>query len=309
VSGSSESTVRFANAGTLFSQYDPDILWTGTEVVVAWTDDADLATGPDVKYRRFDEDLNPIDATDQVLGGTIGNEGKVSLIKYKTEWAAAWRVGVGEAGLEQIAVKAGVNTWLTQPALPGPAEDHPTPLELDGNHLFVLYVVNGDNDLSGVANFPKGAFALLDTAAPGDVVAYVSPDNPGGFNIPTDQHAVARVPNGMDPPRIYHSFRIPSAGEKRDELYYQDVAWTPPDAVEGGEWLPFVLPQSGPEGEPGDQRHVGLAATPLAPEGAVVAAYETYLAADRETQGEPDVMVQLMPVPFGVQGADAGGGS
>src|SRR5262249_53792804 len=40
-----------------FSQQNPDLLWTGMELVAAWEDDADPVNGPDLRYRTFDADL------------------------------------------------------------------------------------------------------------------------------------------------------------------------------------------------------------------------------------------------------------
>jgi hypothetical protein len=49
-----------ANAQTEFSQLNPDMLWTGSELVVVWEDYSDAVSGPDLRYRRFDQNLQPL---------------------------------------------------------------------------------------------------------------------------------------------------------------------------------------------------------------------------------------------------------
>ena len=49
-------------------QQDADVLWTGKEVVVAWTD------SQDVRYRRFSSTLSPLE-DEQNLGATAAAEG------------------------------------------------------------------------------------------------------------------------------------------------------------------------------------------------------------------------------------------
>ena len=63
------STVRavvHANAVTVGSQYDADIVFVNGQLVVAWTDTSDAANGPDVRYRAFDAaTLAPLTTIDQ----------------------------------------------------------------------------------------------------------------------------------------------------------------------------------------------------------------------------------------------------
>ena len=112
-----------ANTTTDFSQYDPDILWTGSELVVAWVDDSDATTGPDLRFRTFDASLNPTSG-EQTLAATADAEADVALAGFAGTWAAAWRDDT--AGLETIQVQAGATRWTVGPAfLPGPAEASP----------------------------------------------------------------------------------------------------------------------------------------------------------------------------------------
>jgi cysteine-rich repeat protein len=76
------------NQITSSSQYDVDIVWTGSELVMAWTD---LSVFPgDIRYRTFDSTLSPTSA-EQTLAGTSAGEGTVSLSVHNGAFAAAWR--------------------------------------------------------------------------------------------------------------------------------------------------------------------------------------------------------------------------
>ncbi|MGH8310258.1 MAG: hypothetical protein ACRETX_10765, partial [Steroidobacteraceae bacterium] len=60
------------------------MLWTGTELIVAWTD------AGDVSCRRFSAALKPLD--DEVaLASTAASEGNVILAPFGGSWAAVWR--------------------------------------------------------------------------------------------------------------------------------------------------------------------------------------------------------------------------
>ena len=48
-----------ANVTLSFSQFDPDIVWTGSQLVVAWVDTSNAATEPDLMFRTFDSSFNP----------------------------------------------------------------------------------------------------------------------------------------------------------------------------------------------------------------------------------------------------------
>jgi hypothetical protein len=158
----------FANVGTSFSQYDPDVLFSGSTLVVAWVDDTNVATAPDIYYRTFDAALNPTSG-DLPLATTGDSEGDVVLAPFAGSWAAAWRDD--SAGLETIEVFAGGATSTIGPAfLPGPVASKPAMTALDATHLLVVYTVGVEAGDSGVASDSQLAFAVVDTATPGVVV-------------------------------------------------------------------------------------------------------------------------------------------
>ena len=93
-----------ANTTTAFSQYDADVLWTGTELIVAWADTSNGQTGPDLRYRTFDATLTPT-SSEQTLAGSSAVEEGVALTAFAGSWAAAWREA--QNGFETLRVHAG----------------------------------------------------------------------------------------------------------------------------------------------------------------------------------------------------------
>src|SRR5690606_14224127 len=82
-------TVRYANESTIGAQSDADLLWTDDGLVATWVDTSDPATGPDVRYRVFDKDLNPQEG-ERSLGDSPLPEGPATLTRAGGEsaWAA-----------------------------------------------------------------------------------------------------------------------------------------------------------------------------------------------------------------------------
>jgi cysteine-rich repeat protein len=286
------SPVRFANAGTSFNQYDPDVLWTGTELVVAWADDSDGTTGPDIRYRRFDAALNPIDPVDQTLAATSAVEGRVSLAPFSSGWAAAWRAGSSVDGKERVVVRSNGIEWRTPLAFSPTPDNLPALAELDATHLLVSFTTTSDPDAVGFPTFPSVNLSVVNTAAPGDVLSVPVQDgvDPGTYD---DQTSLVRVGT-----RVVLGLRI-YVNDYNDEILLKELPWNPavdPNMVNRSvapHWLieeaPFYL---------GDQRHPALAASPLAPQGALVVAWDSHAAPDGVAQAEPDVLAKLLPLPF-----------
>jgi hypothetical protein len=102
---STARAIVHANAVTVGSQYDADVVFANGQIVVAWTDTSDAANGPDVRYRLFDSGtLAPLTTIDQTLASTADPEGAASLTTFAGSWAAAWRqAGVGGETLHVVA--------------------------------------------------------------------------------------------------------------------------------------------------------------------------------------------------------------
>ena len=272
-----------ANKTTVFSQSDPDVLWTGTELVVAWVDDSDAVKGPDLRYRAFDAAINPKSTSDQTLADSANAEANVALGMFGSTWAAAWRATTS-TGSETLEAKSGTTTWSVGPHAPPGTEDKPALAELDALTLLVVFTV-GDNG-SGAGSKLRGA--LLSPSAPGGTAAIA---------LDTGLTAAQSHPNAVRVgSRIYLSWRgaAASGDPKAEELWLREVLWNGSTITLG---TPLRLPRWDSHTS-GDQRFPAFAASPLAPEGALVTAWDDYGLVFGKDEGAPDVVVELIPVPI-----------
>ena len=272
-----------ANKTTVFSQSDPDVLWTGTELVVAWVDDSDAVKGPDLRYRAFDAAINPKSTSDQTLADSANAEAHVALGMFGSTWAAAWRATTS-TGSETLEAKSGTTTWSVGPHAPPGTEDKPALAELDALTLLVVFTV-GDNG-SGAGSKLRGA--LLSPSAPGGTAAIA---------LDTGLTAAQSHPNAVRVgSRIYLSWRgaAASGDPKAEELWLREVLWNGSTITLG---TPLRLPRWDSHTS-GDQRFPAFAASPLAPEGALVTAWDDYGLVFGKDEGAPDVVVELIPVPI-----------
>jgi len=178
--GATLSALQFANSGTRFSQYDPDVLAVGDSLVVAWTDSADSDTAPDVRYRVFSSDSAGLtaQAVDQTLSATSAFEGNVALAPFGASWAAAWRASTSD-GHETIEIRdnASGTRWSVGPHLPSESADHPALADLGNGRLLVLYTVATDPGMTGTANVGKLRAALLGPAQASVTAVDVTPSS------------------------------------------------------------------------------------------------------------------------------------
>jgi hypothetical protein len=157
---------HFANTVSLGVQRDADIVFTGSQVVVAWVDESNAATGADLKLRTFDAALKPT-SDEQPLAVSADSESDVTLAAFAGSYAAAWRSSAG--GVETVHVRAGGNEWPFALAAAGPAGDRPALVELDATHLLLTYSEGGALDSSDSSHLRA---ALIDTAAVGPVLPF-----------------------------------------------------------------------------------------------------------------------------------------
>jgi len=75
---------KIANVTIAFAQFDPDILWTGSQVVVAWVDTSNVQTGLDIRYRTYSGQLVPTSG-ELTLAGTPVNEADVALATFNND--------------------------------------------------------------------------------------------------------------------------------------------------------------------------------------------------------------------------------
>lgn len=258
-------------------QQDVDVLWTGSELIVAWTDLLD------VKYRRFDASLRPLEG-ERALGDTSAIESSVALAAFGDAWAAAMRVN--EEGLERIRVRAGARSWITQPEPLGPRGDRPALVALDDQHLLLLYTIGTDPLGSGSATLGRLRASVLSASAPGSVnsvpwLPLSAPDAPG---VAQQRPSAMRVGE-----RIYVAWQSASMDEPAPGVraFLSEVEFD----AETGELiqhdertLPLAAAPSGSQANP------RLGASALFPEGALITVWEDANA--------PVLQLDFRPSPF-----------
>jgi hypothetical protein len=152
---SEPNSLRFANQNTHATQQAADMLWTGTELVVAWQDTDNALTGPDLKYRVFDDNLVPL-THELTLADSAGPDGNVALAKLNGGFAASWRQG-NDDGLENVKVFVDGEVFTTEAHLPAADTDKPALAEIEPGLLLVVYIVGTDPSTSGVAHVGRSA--------------------------------------------------------------------------------------------------------------------------------------------------------
>jgi hypothetical protein len=288
-----------ANTTTAYAQSDADIVWTGSQVVVAWADTSNAATGPDLRFRTFDANLAPTSA-EQTLAATADVEGDVTLAPFEGSWAAAWRddtVG-GGSGFEQIRVHTGGTDWTVGPAFLPPSVAGKIALaELDSSHLLVVYPVGIDPGDTGVPNAgSKLQFAVVNFAQPGAVSGADLPINTAAEGSAAGlSHA---YPNAVRVGSTAYLawWTAAAAGDPNgEELWLQPVGWNGVAVNWDAAALP--LPRSRAH-QAGDQRMPALAASGLAPSGALVTAWNDLGKGFGGGEGNGDTAVTVQPLPL-----------
>jgi cysteine-rich repeat protein len=214
-----------ANANTAFSQRAPDVVFDGNELVVAWVDDSDPVTGPDLRYRLFDADLSP-KSDDLTLAATGAVESGVALAAFGGTWAAAWRSG--SAGMETIEVQSGASHWSVGPFLPAGVNDRPALQFVDATHLALAFTEGTDPSASGTANTPRLYGAIVDAAYPGATLPFpVAPTVEPYASTPTLSQTEPDLAVFADRLTVaWRSSTVPGNAQA-DELWTRELKWSP----------------------------------------------------------------------------------
>jgi hypothetical protein len=256
------------------------LLWTGDRLIVAWTDLLDL------KWRAFDQSLSPLN-DEQKLATSGAIESSVALARVRNGWGAAFRAG--DRGLETIEVRAEGVAWSTPPELPGPTGDRPTLVELDSEHLLVLFTIGTDQ------NVGRLRAALLSFSAPGPVTSAVFARElePYAADATLTMRRPSAVRAGDD---VYVAWEGESENSDplADEVFLARVRRDPQGASQLSEELLFRLPHD--SARTGPQRNARVATSPLFPGGALITTWED------ESRNPPragaELMLDFRPVPF-----------
>lgn len=290
-----------ANAGHEFSQRNPDMIWTGSQLVVAWEDYANPETGPDIRYRLFDANLNALSG-DQTLAEGGRPEGAVSLAPFAGGWAAAYREEAGgqfaSAGKENVVVRVGTKTFRIGAFPGGPMTDRPALSELDSTHLLVVVSVGTDPAMSGVYNVPRLRYAVVDTeSTTTPVLQALDPMDDLYTSDALVSHSSPALAHAEDGSYLAWRSEARPGDADGDQVWMKRVSWNPmatPPRLDVGE--PELLIPRDCEGSVGHQQAPALAPVPLPPHGALAFAWDDYGHTQGAGTGDPDVAIHYAPV-------------
>jgi hypothetical protein len=287
--------LQAANAGAEFSQLNPDMIWTGKQLVIAWEDYSDAFNGPDLRYRTFDADLNPT-SNDLTLAASDLPEAAVALATFEGAWAAAYREGTVD-GKETIVVKVGEDSFRIGPNYGGPLDDRPALVGLDETHWLVVFAAGTVAIGSDVYDLPRLRYAVVDTAsaAPPAIHALDPMDDvfTSNYQIAQLTPSVVAAAEGA-----YLAWRSEarSGDASGDQIWLKYLRWAShgvSSQLHGDE--PELLIPRTCDGSVGDQRAPALARTQLPPGDALAIAWTDYGRTLGGGAGEPDVVVHYAP--------------
>jgi hypothetical protein len=288
-----------ANGGHEFSQLNPDMVWTGSQLVVAWEDYADAANGPDLRYRLFDADLNPL-SDDTALAASALPEAAVALTAFNDGWAASYREGTVD-GKENVVVWAANKTFRLGPVLGGPLDDRPALVALDATRLLLVFSAGTDPNATGVYNVPRLRYSIIDTtSALAPTFQSLDPLN----DLLTSNTQIAQLSpsaaQGPDPGTdgVYVAWRSEGrpGDAAGDQIWLKYLSWTATLESKLSLGEPERLIPRVAESTIGDQRRPELANVALPPSGAVAIAWDDYSHSQGSDAGDPDVAVHYAPL-------------
>ena len=210
---------RWANSTLAGAQRDADLLWTGTELVAAWTD------GLSVKSRRFSAELVP--TTDEQTLSTELFAGDVVLARHEDGWAAAFREPAPTDGEQITVVLDDATRFVVGPFAAGPNDERPALVSLDSDHLLLAF----DATIEGTSRM---SIAVLDRSAPLQVAPpALEPSTP-----PYDSHSELsqRRPSltrGENQVFLAWETSSPLDDTGGEELFLRELSWSAsmPDGV------------------------------------------------------------------------------
>ena len=271
-----------ANESADFNQVLLDMIWTGSELVVAWFDDAALGGMGDIKIRTFDANLSPT-SSDLPLASTAATETSAVLTPLVGGWAAAW-LAFQDASVS-VEAKAGSTTWSTGPLGAGAVVDRPAIVALDDTHLLLVYAVS-----SSTTDPVQLQAAILDTATPGSVVPFaILPSASGALGADAGDPSLTRVGE-----RVYLSWRSTMGAflNLPGDVWLKELSVGPTPGIVDTSLPEIPLPRS-PEHRTGAQDAPVLALVQPGMSQNLVAAWQ-----DHGTSGSSRILIESMPTPI-----------
>jgi hypothetical protein len=292
--------VRYVSEPSFASQQHADILALSDGVVIAYTDESDASTGPQLRVREFDLSLNP--RASRSLSGEAIVDGRVTLASIGGGWGAAWRALSNDNNNEDIKIYDASTSvsWTVGPHASGPAGEQPALTQLGQYHRLVLFGVGTDPDSDGISTTGRFHFAVLDTRSPGAPVREGTLERHSGYTPILAQGEVrpSLVSFGSDVYLAWQSGAVPGDANGEDAWFQHIVANITANSVDVTLNEETALPRWTTERK-GDQRNPTLAILgPSAhyPTGALISVWDDFGKTLGTTSGEPDVLVQFSPL-------------
>ena len=250
-------TPKAANSTAAFGQMNPDLIWTGTEVVAAWEDES-VANVRRICTRRFNAQLTPLGA--ESCENATGIDSRVALGVLDGAWVAAWRrdITADPTTTSTLVVRVG-NHVLEASLTGGSFDEHPAIAALDSDHFLIAYtdgalkavVVNsaGEQEAGIVLGSERGQPALASITG-GVVLGWRGPAvlGDGGWTANLDELMIQRLLwDGAEIDTSTHSaFPVPTtstlqAGDQQSAAL-APLAFTSQEAMVVGweDWAPNV---------------------------------------------------------------------
>lgn len=287
------STVAGVTDVSAFSQSEPDLMWTGKELILAWTDDSDPFTFPDLHYRRFDASLHPVEGQ-QILAASPDIEGRATLAAADGGWGAAWRTTDGER--EEIRVHYSLGTdWQVEVTSPGQALDHPA-LAFSRGRALVAFTEGEDNANAGISQTSAIWLAVLGMESPqpswtGALEQVAFPDHNAAL---FSQSAPAVVAAGEALLLGWQSESEPGAPNGTD-IWLKELQLLQDDSVDLSS--AEVRGPRRDEDQSGHQQGLALAVGGSAPHPVLLSAWTAH-GGTATTTPRPDVVAQFAQVPL-----------
>lgn len=159
--------IEVVSADPVANRDSVDAVWTGSELVVSWVDEADPAT-PQGRVQRYDASLNATRCEEDL--STAGTEeGTPTIAAFGGSYAGIWYEEMPDFRFEFHA-RAGSVTW-SFPPIPRLSGDKLRLAALDGTHLFAAWT-QPEYEPDGGYEISRLYGAVLDTAAPGVVTPF-----------------------------------------------------------------------------------------------------------------------------------------
>jgi hypothetical protein len=272
-----------ANQTIALTQRDPDIVSLGNDIAVAW--ESDTVSGIPLRtvcWRRFSAQLAPVTAEACEQGQP--SRSRVVLAAAGTELARAWLETSGGAAAVRLAFRSSTFTFPLS-AVP-PAGDRVALTALDSDTLLAVCTEGDGAEIAVVVN-GQGAVAwgparLNPAPAPPRYTPAVATTTAGIYLAWRENWSTSAPDGGPSP--------------LHDETFVQKLSWGA-GALDTTA-VPIPLPRASAH-RPGDQRAPALAATPLSPYGAIVAAWNDLTSTNYAGESaHGDVVVELIPTPI-----------